>query len=60
MHTQVEDEILTAQQVAEWLQVPRSRIYQAAREKTIPSIPLGKYVRFRRADVEAFIKGEPT
>lgn len=52
-----DDEVLTADDVASWLQVPKSRVYQAARDKEIPSIPLGKYVRFRRGDVEAFIRG---
>lgn len=57
MQVDSDDQILTAADVADWLQVPKSRIYQAARDKAIPSIPLGKYVRFRRADVEAFIRG---
>jgi excisionase family DNA binding protein len=54
-----ENEVLTAEEVAKMLNIPKSRVYQAARDKEIPSTPsLGRYVRFRRADVEAFIRGE--
>jgi excisionase family DNA binding protein len=53
------DEVLTADEVAQMLKIPKSRIYQAARDHEIPSTPsLGRYVRFRRADVEAFIRGD--
>jgi excisionase family DNA binding protein len=58
MPTLVEDEVLTADEVAEMLRVPRSRVYLAARNKEIPSFSVGRYVRFRRSRVEAFIRGD--
>lgn len=47
--------LMTAQEVAELLAVPRSWVYHAAREGIIPSVEAGRYRRFRRSDVDAFI-----
>jgi excisionase family DNA binding protein len=47
-------QLLTAEQVAERWQVPVSQAYRLAREGRIPSVKLGKYIRFRLADIEAF------
>jgi excisionase family DNA binding protein len=38
--------LLTAAQVGERFQVPVSRIYAAARRGELPSVRLGRYVRF--------------
>lgn len=43
--------LLTAEEVAELLQVPKSWVYRASREGILPSIHLGRYVRFDWADV---------
>ena len=50
--------ILTAEELAEREKVPVSQIYRLARSGMLPSIRLGRYVRFRLADVEAFERGE--
>ena len=50
------DEILTAEQVAAWLQLPTSWIYRQAREGHLPALKLGRYVRFRRGSVEAWAR----
>jgi excisionase family DNA binding protein len=47
--------ILTPQEVADLLRVEVSWVYRAAREGTIPSLRLGRYVRFSRADLDRFI-----
>jgi excisionase family DNA binding protein len=47
-------QLLTAEQVGERWQVPKAHVYRLAREGRIPSVKLGKYVRFRLADIEAF------
>ena len=44
--------LLTADQVAERFQVPKSWIYSAARRNELPSVRLGRYVRFDPRDLE--------
>jgi excisionase family DNA binding protein len=51
--------LLTVEQVAQRLQVPRSWIYEHTRPASRPCLPhlkLGKYLRFRREDIDDFIK----
>ncbi len=58
MTTRDQTELLTVQQVAELLQVPVSWIYEHTRQRSadrIPGFRLGKYWRFNRADVLAWL-----
>ena len=50
--------LLTVEQMAEMLDVPKSWIYQRTQlgQKGIPHIKLGKYVRFDSDEVLAFFK----
>ena len=48
-------ELLTADEVAERLKVPRSWVYRAAREGGLPSVRCGRYRRFDDSDVESWI-----
>jgi excisionase family DNA binding protein len=50
----VTGQLLTAEQVAERWQIPVSHCYRLAREGRIPSVRLGRYVRFRLDALEAF------
>jgi len=50
--------LLTAEQVAQQLQVPKTWIYRAARKGGLPSIQCGRYRRFVPADVEAWIDAQ--
>ncbi len=52
--------LLTAEEVAAALRVPKSWVYRAAREGVLPSIPCGRYVRFDEADVEAWVASRKT
>ena len=45
------DELLTAEEVAELLHVPRSTVSDYARRGVLPSIKLGRHRRFVRSDV---------
>ena len=45
------DELLTAEEVAELLHIPRSTVSDYARRGVLPSIKLGRHVRFVRSDV---------
>ncbi len=50
------DRLLTASEVAEMLAVPERWIRDASREGRIPCVRLGRYVRFRRETVLAWIE----
>jgi excisionase family DNA binding protein len=49
------DRLLTAAEVGELLQVNLRWVLDAARRNAIPHIRLGRYVRFRRVDIEAWL-----
>ncbi len=50
-----ENSLLTAAEVAELLGVPASWVYEQARRGRIPTITLGRYRRFRRQAIEAWV-----
>ena len=54
------DELLTADDVAELLHVPRSTVSDYARRGVLPSIKLGRHVRFVRSDVADAIETATT
>lgn len=45
--------LLTAEEVAEILRVPRSWVY--SHQDQLPTVRLGRYVRFRRSEIESFL-----
>ncbi len=53
-------QLLTVEQLAGRWQLPTSHVYRLAREGRIPVVALGRYRRFRLADVEAFEAGGGT
>lgn len=50
--------LLTADDLAERWQVPRSQVYRLAREGVIPCVPIGRYKRFALDAIEAFENGQ--
>jgi excisionase family DNA binding protein len=46
--------LLTAEDVADRWQVPTSHVYRLAREGQLPCVRLGRYRRFRLAELEEF------
>jgi excisionase family DNA binding protein len=55
---EVSDELLTIDELAAILKVPRSWIYLHTRRRTktnIPHVKIGKYLRFSEADVRRFL-----
>ena len=50
-----DDRLLTAEEVAELLAVPKGWPLEQARAGTIPHLRLGRYVRFRREAVLAWV-----
>ncbi len=49
------ESLLTADQVAHLLGVPRSWVYEQSRRGTIPTVTLGRYRRYRREAIEAWL-----
>lgn len=52
------DRLLTAAEVAEMLAVPERWVRDASRERRIPHVRLGRYVRFRREAVLTWIEAQ--
>jgi excisionase family DNA binding protein len=50
-------ELLTVPEVAAELRFTRGYIYEAVRRGELPAVRKGKYVRLRRADLEAWLGG---
>jgi excisionase family DNA binding protein len=48
--------LMTASEVAALLGVPATWVYEQARAGQIPTVPLGRYRRFRREAIEAWIE----
>ena len=48
--------LLTAAEVAELLGVPASWVYEQSRLGRIPTVTLGRYRRYRREAIEAWVE----
>jgi excisionase family DNA binding protein len=48
--------LLTADQVAKLLGVPRSWVYEQSRRGQIPTVTLGRYRRYRAEAIEAWLE----
>lgn len=56
-----DERLLTIQQVADILHVPVSWVYGRTRRRSterLPGIRLGKYWRFREAEIHAWVEGQ--
>jgi len=52
-----QQQLLTAEQVAERWQVPKGHVYHLTRTGQVPAVKLGRYYRFRLDAIEAFELG---
>jgi excisionase family DNA binding protein len=52
------DRLLTAGEVAEFLAVPESWVREATRDGRLPHLTLGRYRRYARAAIEAWLEGQ--
>lgn len=50
------DEFLTMQEVMNYLKVSRTAIYSWLNEGKLKAYKVGRSVRFKKSDIEAFIK----
>jgi excisionase family DNA binding protein len=49
------DQLLTADDVADLMQVTRAWVYAETRRNALPHLRLGRYVRYRRAAIEGWM-----
>ncbi len=56
-HEQLHQPLLTADDIAAWLAVPRSSVYEYARREhgPLPAVRIGRHLRFVREDVADWI-----
>ncbi|HEV2773823.1 MAG TPA: helix-turn-helix domain-containing protein [Thermoleophilaceae bacterium] len=50
------ESLLTAEQVADLLGVPRSWVYEQSRQGRIPTVTLGRYRRYRREAIDEWLR----
>lgn len=51
-------DVLTIDEVADWLRVHRTSLYRWVKTGTIPHFKVGNLYRFNRASIEAWIRSE--
>ena len=49
-------EFYTAEEISNYLRLPRSTVYKLAQDKVIPGFKVGKHWRFRRVIFEQWLK----
>ena len=47
-------QLLTADELADRWQIPKSHVYRLTREGRLPTVRLGRYCRYRLVDLEQF------
>ena len=52
----LDGEILTVQEVAKFLRVPKSTVYKLARLNQLPASKIGKHWRFLRRDIQEWMR----
>ena len=53
-----DSEILTVEELHGYLKVPKPTLYTLAQSGRIPAAKVGKHWRFRRSDVDAWMKSQ--
>jgi len=51
-------DVLTLNEVAEYLRIPRSTTYKLAQEGKIPGVKVGRHWRFHKEAVDTWLKRE--
>jgi prophage regulatory protein len=54
------EKIYTVPQVAEYLQISRSKMYDWVKQGKIPHVRIGRNVRIRESDLQAWIEAQIT
>ncbi len=58
MNVKLPEPLLSVQDVADWLNVKPSWVFDHHGVDGLPSVTVGRHVRFRRGDVEAWLAGQ--
>lgn len=53
----MQSNLLKAEDVSRILNIPLATVYFYANNQTIPSIRIGKKIRFKKADIEKIVQG---
>ncbi len=51
-------EILTVSEVAEYLRINPQTVYRKAKAGEIPAVRIGRAIRFRRSELDAWLKSQ--
>ena len=54
-----EMQVMTVDEVAEYLRIPRSSLYKLAQEGRIPCQKVGRHWRFRREAIDQWLAARP-
>lgn len=52
-------DVMTIEQLADYLQIAKSTLYKLAQERRIPAQKVGKHSRFSREAIDAWLRAEP-
>jgi len=52
-------EVLTIDELSEYLKIPKSTLYKLVREGTIPCQKVGKHWRFHKEAIDAWLRQHP-
>ena len=52
-------DVMTIEEVAEYLRIPRSSLYKLAQEGKIPCRKVGRHWRFRRETIDRWLEESP-
>ena len=55
-----EVQVMTIDEVAEYLRIPRSSLYKLAQDGRIPCQKVGRHWRFRRAAIDEWLSKNPS
>ena len=51
------NDVMTVSEVAEYLRVNPQTVYRKAKAGEMPAVRIGRAIRFRRSELEAWMKG---
>ncbi len=52
-------EVLTIEELAAYLKIPKSTLYKLAREEKVPSTKVGRHWRFQKRAIDRWLEGKP-
>lgn len=53
------DNVMTIEELADYLKIPKSTLYKLAQEGRVPSQKVGRHWRFHREAVDHWLKSRP-